>query len=313
MPYDGGQVIQVLQPDIEGPTTLDNVRGTYRDLDSSEITQFKYSYAHASRSGIALELLAGPPSGPFVLLEQHPGTLIWNFYEGTYNVPAGQNVTRFVFRAKDHAGGNLLDAVSITANVDIQTEPRTLQCQERSITVTAEGVGTWVADENNPAQTVIENPNNKSTAISGFGASGNYTFKWKTRYCEKTITFVYNGLDDVPTVVTPVEYCLNAVAQPLTATPSGSYSLKWYTEETGGTGSSTAPTPATNTLGSTTYYVSHVDVNGCEGPRAAITVTINPRNQAVVGFQYNGTSFCKLGANPIITKIRALPQEELLR
>ncbi|MCC5654474.1 choice-of-anchor J domain-containing protein [Nostoc sp. XA013] len=302
MPYEGGQVIQVLSPD-SGVTTPDNVRGVYQDLDSSEITQFKYSYAHAARgNATVLELFAGPPSGPFVLLEEHPGTLLWNFYEGTYNVPAGQNVTRFVFRSKDNAIGNLLDAVSITANTDIQTEPRTLQCQERSITVAAEGVGTWVADENNPAQTVIDNPNNKSTAISGFSTSGNYTFHWKTRYCEKTITFAYNGLDDVPTVVTPVEYCLNAVAQPLTATPSGSYSLKWYTEETGGTGSSTAPTPATNTLGTTTYYVSHVDVNGCEGPRAAITVTINPRSLAVVGFQYNGTSFCKLGANPVITK-----------
>ncbi|MEZ0007973.1 hypothetical protein ABH942_003359, partial [Flavobacterium sp. 28YEA47A] len=302
MPYEGGQVIQVLSPD-SGSTTPDNVRGTYQDLDSSEITQFKYSYAHATRgNGDSLELFAGPPSGPFVLLEDHPGTLLWNFYEGTYNVPAGQTVTRFVFRSKDNAIGNLLDAVSITANVDIQTVPRTLQCQERSITVAAEGVGAWVADENNPAETVIENPNNKSTAISGFGTSGNYTFHWKTRYCDKTITFVYNGLDDVPTVITPVEYCRGAVAQPLTATPTGSNSLKWYTQETGGTGTTTAPTPVTTTVGSTTYYVSNVDVNGCEGPRTAITVTINERAQAEVGFQYNSTTYCKQGTNPVITK-----------
>ncbi|GAI33490.1 unnamed protein product, partial [marine sediment metagenome] len=99
MPYEGGQVIQVLSPD-SGVTTPDNVRGVYQDLDSSEITQFKYSYAHAARgNATVLELFAGPPSGPFVLLEEHPGTLLWNFYEGTYNVPAGQNVTRFVFRS----------------------------------------------------------------------------------------------------------------------------------------------------------------------------------------------------------------------
>ncbi|MBC8644033.1 hypothetical protein H9W95_08160 [Flavobacterium lindanitolerans] len=71
MPYEGGQVVQTLSPD-PAPTTLDNVRGIYQDLDSSEITQFKYSYAHATRgSNVTLELLAGPPSGPFVLLEQH--------------------------------------------------------------------------------------------------------------------------------------------------------------------------------------------------------------------------------------------------
>ncbi|QJD81505.1 Ig-like domain-containing protein [Spirosoma rhododendri] len=43
----------------------------------------------------------------------------------------------------------------------------------------------------------------------------------------------------------------------------------------GGVGSATAPTPPTSTVGSTTYYVSQT-INGCEGPRAVLTVTINP-------------------------------------
>lgn len=302
MPYEGGQVIQTLSPD-PAPTTLDNVRGVYQDLDSSEITQFKYSYAHATRgSNVTLELLAGPPSGPFVLLEQHPGILTWNFYEGTYNVPAGQNVTRFVFRSKDNAGGNLLDAVSIVANTAINTEPVTLACHETATQLEAEGVGTWVADENNPAQVIIASPNSKSTAISGFNTPGVYTFKWKTRYCEKSVTVTYNGFSDVPTVVTPVEYCRNAVAQPLAATPTENYTLKWYTDEVGGTGTTTAPTPETTTVGTTTYYVSNVDVNGCEGPRVAITVTVNERTTAEVGFSYDNGTYCTLGTNPVITK-----------
>ncbi|TPD69689.1 choice-of-anchor J domain-containing protein [Flavobacterium microcysteis] len=302
MPYDGGQVVQTLSPD-PAPTTLDNVKGIYQDLDSSEITQFKYGYAHATRGGnSSLELLAGPPAGPFVLLEQHPGSLRWNYYEGTYNVPAGQTVTRFVFRSKDNAGGNLLDAVSITANVDIKTAPLTLACQETSALLEAEGVGTWVADENNPAQVIIASPNNKSTAISGFNTPGAYTFHWKTRYCDKTVVVTYNGFSDVPTVTSPVEYCLNATAQPLAATPTVNYTLKWFTQETGGTGTTTAPTPETTAVGSTTYYVSNVDVNGCEGPRVAITVTVNQRTTAEVGFSYDDGNYCIFGSNPVITK-----------
>ena len=74
-----------------------------------------------------------------------------------------------------------------------------------------------------------------------------------------------------PTVTTPVTYCQGATATALTATGSG---LLWYTVASGGTGTATAPTPATTTAGSTTFYVSQT-VSGCEGPRAAIVVTVN--------------------------------------
>ncbi len=74
-----------------------------------------------------------------------------------------------------------------------------------------------------------------------------------------------------PTVNTPVNYCQNATATALTATGTG---LLWYTTATGGTGSTTAPTPSTNTIGSTTYYVSQTLSCG-EGPRAAIVVNVN--------------------------------------
>ena len=55
-------------------------------------------------------------------------------------------------------------------------------------------------------------------------------------------------------------------------------SLLWYTAASGGTGSTSAPTPSIATAGNTTYYVSQtVTTNGvaCEGARAAIVVTVN--------------------------------------
>ncbi|MFN3753916.1 beta strand repeat-containing protein, partial [Flavobacterium sp.] len=77
-----------------------------------------------------------------------------------------------------------------------------------------------------------------------------------------------------PTVVSPITYCQNVTASPLTATPSTGGTLNWYgTNAVGGTSSSTAPTPSTTTLGSTTYYVSQT-IGGCESPRAAIVVTV---------------------------------------
>lgn len=74
-----------------------------------------------------------------------------------------------------------------------------------------------------------------------------------------------------PTVTSPVNYCQNAVTVPLTATGNN---LLWYTSATGGTGSATAPTPSTTSPGTTGYYVSQ-NVNGCESPRAVITVNVS--------------------------------------
>jgi len=76
-------------------------------------------------------------------------------------------------------------------------------------------------------------------------------------------------------IVTGIAYCQNATAVALTATPAIGGALNWYgTAATGGTLTTTATIPATGTATNTTYYVSQT-VNGVEGARAALTVTIN--------------------------------------
>jgi gliding motility-associated-like protein len=82
----------------------------------------------------------------------------------------------------------------------------------------------------------------------------------------------------LPAVTTPVTYCTNVTAVPLTATGTN---LLWYTTAIGGTGSTTAPTPSTATAGTTPYYVTQ-STSGvvCEGPRALINVVVNPRPAA---------------------------------
>ena len=96
----------------------------------------------------------------------------------------------------------------------------------------------------------------------------------QTIICESPRTAIIVNIvatTPAPSVTTPVNYCLNATAVPLTAIGSN---LLWYTNATGGTGNTIAPTPSTNIIGSVTYYVSQTLSCG-EGPRAAIVVTVN--------------------------------------
>jgi len=81
-----------------------------------------------------------------------------------------------------------------------------------------------------------------------------------------------------PIATASISYCQNAAATALTATGTN---LLWYSTETGGTGSSTAITPATTTIGSTNYYVSQL-VDGCESARATIAVTVNAAPAATI-------------------------------
>jgi Ig-like domain CHU_C associated len=81
-----------------------------------------------------------------------------------------------------------------------------------------------------------------------------------------------------PVAPTTVEYCQNASAVPLTATPTTGGTLNWYTASSGGVGTSSL-TPVTANIGNTTYYVSQT-VNGCESQtRTAINVIVstNPK------------------------------------
>jgi hypothetical protein len=73
-----------------------------------------------------------------------------------------------------------------------------------------------------------------------------------------------------PTAASPVNYCQNTTAAPLTATGTN---LSWYTTATGGTASTTAPTPSTTVAGTFNYYVSQKNSCG-ESARTLISVVV---------------------------------------
>ena len=307
IPYEGSQCIQLTQ---DGAAAWDpndpNIKGLYKDFDTpSEVRKVDYSFASASRlsgNGTTVELWAGPPSGPFTMLTDHTSSsLAWSLRTGTYDVPAGQTTTRFIFRVRGNAIGHLLDAANFKVNTDIITEDATLSCDETSLTVEAAGVGEWIADANNPAATVIATPTSGTTAISGFNTPGVYTYYWKTRYCEKPMTVTYQGFNEVPTVNTPVTYCTSETPSALTATAPPGYTLQWFTVPVGGTGDVNAPVPSTAIAGTTTYYVALVDAGGCIGPRIPIDVIVTNLVTPVVGFTYDNALYCVGGSAPVIT------------
>ncbi|MFP9098323.1 gliding motility-associated C-terminal domain-containing protein [Flavobacterium sp. RHBU_24] len=241
----------------------------------------------------------------------------WAYYGAdgslTYTVPPGQTSTRFFFQAvststPNTSVGNFLDAITFTANNAItSTNPAVADCDPTTTTifnyvdVSATGGGTWTAHADNPSATTIANPTANSTTISGFTVPGTYLYDWTTAYCTNLLTVTYTAPDiDTPTAQTAYTYCEGATATALTATPLAGYTLNWYTAATGGTATTTAPTPDTSVPGTTTYYLSQSSTAGaCESPRLEITVTVNEVPDAPVTAD---VSYCQ---NAVATELTA--------
>ena len=81
-----------------------------------------------------------------------------------------------------------------------------------------------------------------------------------------------------PQVISPVYYCLDDPASPLSADGTN---LAWYVSATGNFSTPTAPVVNTSTPGTTTYYVSQKSGN-CESPRAVIEVVVFPKMEFVL-------------------------------
>jgi gliding motility-associated-like protein len=170
-----------------------------------------------------------------------------------------------------------------TINVIVIPTPATPQvtspisyCQNATSTpLTASGVGAitflWYTQAA-PGGTSSTTAPSPSTATAG---NTNYYVSAIQGVCESPralITITTKPTPAVPTVTTPVTYCQGATAVPISAVGIG---VICYVSPTGGTGSTTLPTPSTSSNGVTTYYVTQT-INGCESPRTPIVVTVNP-------------------------------------
>ena len=161
-------------------------------------------------------------------------------------------------------------AITITATPAAPTATTTVAyCQgatATALTATGSGLLWYAASTGGTGSATSPTP---STAAVG---TINYYVSQTVTGCESprtAIAVTITAVPAAPTVTTPITYCQGVTATALTATGSG---LLWYTAATGGTGSATAPTPSTATVGSTTYYVSQT--TGCESPRVGIVVNV---------------------------------------
>ena len=91
-----------------------------------------------------------------------------------------------------------------------------------------------------------------------------------------SFTVTVNPRPASPLVITPLTYCLNAVAPPLSATSTGTNTLTWYNNSALTGGSTTAPTPTVNVPGNTSYYVTQTNSFNCLSSAAVISVRVNP-------------------------------------
>jgi len=112
-----------------------------------------------------------------------------------------------------------------------------------------------------------------------------------------------NPLPVAPATGAPVIYCQGSIVSPVSAaiTPGSGNTLVWYDVNVNGTPLAQAPTPSTAVVGPVTYYVSQKTAAGCEGPRAAVEVTIRAIQPAVVDFTVPASVCIASATNPLPT------------
>ena len=115
------------------------------------------------------------------------------------------------------------------------------------------------------------NQQNPTVGTATYLQSGTYTVTVVTACGTTTASVTVNIVTPTPpTANSPIDYCVGQASSALTATGTN---LLWYTSQTGGTGSSTAPIPSTTIAGTFTWWVSQT-INGCESDRTAVTVNV---------------------------------------
>jgi large repetitive protein len=198
-----------------------------------------------------------------------------------YKIDAGAYGATTVF-TNQTAGSHtvsIIDAnmceVSTTVIVPTITSPTVSVASQSSCVASNEGAIIVTPTGGTPAYQYQLNGGTAQSSPDFTGlVAGSYTIMiTDSRNCTSTVMAIINQTPTAPTVTSPVNYCFGAMATALSATGSGTQN--WYTVETGGSGSGTAPIPSTSVAGITNYYVSRTQ-NSCESTRSLIIVNVSP-------------------------------------
>ncbi len=134
--------------------------------------------------------------------------------------------------------------------------------------------------------------NSSNATPTTIATSNTYYIKATNGDCidKKPVIVTINTLPTTPTA-SSANYCQNDVTSPLTTTATAGSVLNWYQNPTGGASSATTPSITSTTVGTSNYYVTQTDANGCESalPRTQISITIKPIPVVAV----NSPTICK--------------------
>lgn len=200
-------------------------------------------------------------------------TLQWISLGGTNVTPSATTT----YQARCVSGSGCQSSVA-QIQINVTQIPNTPVISTNKNTVCSGDAVTLSTPTSCPGGTIKwSNNSTGSSIVINPTATANYTAICEINSCQSSasnsVQVTVNPRPDAPSsAATSVSNCLNSTASNLSSQISGS-SLKWYTVATGGTGSTTAPTPSTSTVGVVSYYVSQTNVQGCEGPRTKIDVT----------------------------------------
>mgnify|MGYP006141973023 CR=1 FL=1 len=157
-----------------------------------------------------------------------------------------------------------------------------------------------VNQANNSAVTTLNATVGSNGTLTNFALTGT-TSNWLAGSPVTTGSIV----PSVAAVTTPVVYNQGDTASALTATTGANGTgLLWYTTATAGVGSATAPTPSTSSVGSTSYWVSSTNANGCESNRVEIVVNVvvvNDECPNAINLTVGSSSFSDFPENVLLT------------
>jgi hypothetical protein len=174
---------------------------------------------------------------------------------GAQVIATPTTTTTYSVVAIDGGGCQSIATVTVTVNavpVTVASPATSAICEGSSVGLTATGATTYSWSPSTGLNTTTG-----ATVTATPTTTTTYTVTGTSLGCSSTATATVNVTNvAAPTATSPVNYCQNAVAAPLSATATSGNSLWWYTTPTGGNASANAPTPSTATAGSTTYYVS---------------------------------------------------------
>ena len=184
----------------------------------------------------------------------------------TYSISSLEDSNGCTFIGEENIG-------QVTISVQESMPPITNDiryCQNSVVLTPLSAMGNnllWYTSENGGTSSPI--PPVPSTDVAGITT---YWVSQEIDNCESARAMINVIIQEqtAPPFVTPVNYCIGAVATALSVEGT---KVLWYTSENGGIGSPVAPVPSTDVAGITTYWVSQ-EIDNCESARARINVTI---------------------------------------